>query len=168
MLKLKYILIALLSVAVLAMSIRIYKSISARAKILSNNQNLSQSIREMDLADGITAHLNDITPFEWDTLYVFTPYYPKSEIEDIIGIRSGQIRSTVSDEQQQIVFIYGDQIVSSISNPIILGFQFTRNHVSGYGYVTLHAADDPILEIDISGKDITTFTFIDSSRPLLD
>ena len=160
----KYILIALLFFVALMTIIIIYKYIDIQSEISEinyNNRNLNKNISEVDITDGTIIHLNSIIPFEWDTMYVFSAYFPKSEIEDIIDIKSSEIRTSTSDEMTQIIFIYDNKIVSSISNSVILGFQFKFE--SSGGYIVLHTTDNPVVKADTSiEKNITIFTFIES------
>lgn len=55
--------------------------------------------------------LNDITPFKWDKVYSFIPYYPKEEIYKIIGFKSNIIKETVDETMMQIIFVKNKEIV---------------------------------------------------------
>jgi hypothetical protein len=53
-----------------------------------NNKVLSINSDEVDF--------NDLTSFEWDFMYAFTPYTPQNVIENVIGFQSDLIHDTVN------------------------------------------------------------------------
>ena len=59
--------------------------------------------------------LNEITPFEWEKVYFFPPYTPKSEIFKSIGFRCGGIFETYNEGMMQIVFTNKNKVVCNIS-----------------------------------------------------
>lgn len=76
-----------------------------------NNSALNYAIKAIN-ADKIA--LNDVVPFEWNMLYTFSPYMPKTEIQNIIGFSSNDIKETVSEGMTQLLFIKNDEVVCSI------------------------------------------------------
>ncbi len=58
-----------------------------------------------------TINLLDITPFEWDVVYSFDPYTPKDKVYDIVGYKWDNIRETVSEGMNQIVFLKDGKVV---------------------------------------------------------
>ncbi len=88
--------------------------------VLANNQKLKEEILAVH-SEYVT--LNEIVPFEWDTLYTFDPYTTKEEIERIIGFNSSSIKETVSEGMVQLLFVNDQKVVSSIcSYADILGY----------------------------------------------
>ncbi len=82
--------------------------------VLINNQRLENSIHSIETE---TVNFNDVVPFEWDTLYTFTPYTNRSEIEKIIGFKSADIKeNNISEGMVHLLFVKDDAIVSSILN----------------------------------------------------
>ncbi|WP_340372883.1 hypothetical protein [Peribacillus sp. FSL E2-0218] len=72
-------------------------------------------LREEVLAIGHaveTIHLPDVTPFEWDTVYDFTPYTPKEEINETVVYKWENINETVNECMNQIVFLKDGKVVS--------------------------------------------------------
>lgn len=53
----------------------------------------------------------EITPFEWDYMYRFTPYTPKEDIENTIGFKWSKLKESVSEGTNQVIFTKGDKVV---------------------------------------------------------
>lgn len=53
----------------------------------------------------------EITPFEWDYMYSFTPYTPKEDIENTIGFKWSKLKESVSEGTNQVIFTKGDKVV---------------------------------------------------------
>ncbi|MGE8078352.1 hypothetical protein [Peribacillus loiseleuriae] len=58
-----------------------------------------------------TINLLDVTPFEWDVVYSFDPYTAKGQIYETVGYRWDNIRETVSEGMNQIVFLKNGEVV---------------------------------------------------------
>ena len=58
--------------------------------------------------------LNEVVPFDWDTVYTFAPYTSREEIEGVIGFRSNAVKETVSEGMVQLLFINGDAVIASV------------------------------------------------------
>ena len=58
-----------------------------------------------------TINLLDITPFEWDVVYSFGPYTPKDKVYDTVGYKWDNIKETVSEGMNQIVFLNDGKVV---------------------------------------------------------
>ena len=84
--------------------------------ICLNNYKLSQSLRDIQTE---LISLNDVVPFEWDTLYTFAPYASKEEIENLIGFKSSAVKDNhISEGMVHLLFVNHDNVVASI-----LGYQ---------------------------------------------
>lgn len=80
--------------------------------VFINNQKLENSIQSID---NQAVHLNDVVPFEWDTLYTFVPYSSKEEIEKIIGFKSNDIKeNNISEGMVHLLFVKNDKVVASV------------------------------------------------------
>lgn len=77
-----------------------------------HNGRLKQAILATEGQESI--HLNDIVPFDWDTLYTFDPYTSKEEIQETIGCKSFAIRETVSEGMVQLIFIKDNRVTASV------------------------------------------------------
>lgn len=53
----------------------------------------------------------EITPFEWDYMYSFTPYTPKEDIENTIGFKWSKITENVNEGTNQVIFTKGNKVV---------------------------------------------------------
>ena len=58
-----------------------------------------------------TLNLSDITPFQWEKIYSFAPYMPKDKIYAAIGYKWDNIRETVGEQMNQIVFLKDGKVV---------------------------------------------------------
>lgn len=61
--------------------------------------------------DTAFVNLSDITPFEWDTVYTFSPYMPKDFIYSTVGYKWDHISAGVSENMDQIVFLKDGKVV---------------------------------------------------------
>jgi len=75
-----------------------------------NKNSFEMNITSM-LSNKNSIELKELTPFEWDTMYVISPYVPKEKIFDIIGMKSNIIKSSVSEGTHNIIFINQGKIV---------------------------------------------------------
>ena len=67
------------------------------------------------LIDKKEVTLNELTPFDWDVMYTFSPYTPVEKMQEIMGVKSNRdISETVNEGMNQFFFVNGDKIVSSI------------------------------------------------------
>ncbi|MDE5596742.1 MAG: hypothetical protein K2J04_02805, partial [Lachnospiraceae bacterium] len=81
--------------------------------IFINNQKLKKSISSLD--DSKIVSLNEVIPFEWDSLYTFEPYQSKAEIAEIIGFQSNDIKeNNINEGMVHLLFVKNDKIVASI------------------------------------------------------
>ncbi|RFB14830.1 hypothetical protein DZB84_15480 [Bacillus sp. HNG] len=58
-----------------------------------------------------TIELTEVTPFEWDTVYSFSPYTPREEIYETVGYKWDRIQETVNEGMNQIVFLQDGKVV---------------------------------------------------------
>lgn len=79
--------------------------------VFFNNQKLK---REVTAIKSDNVKLNEIVPFEWDTVYTFEPYTNKEQIEDVIGFKSYSIQETVSEGMVQLLFVKDKKVVCSV------------------------------------------------------
>lgn len=61
--------------------------------------------------DAVIEDLRAWTPFEWDTLYSFSPYTMKETIYETIGYKWSDISETVNEGMNQIVFVHDGKVV---------------------------------------------------------
>lgn len=68
--------------------------------------------------------LNDIVPFEWDTVYTFDPYTSRAEMEQAIGFQSRAIKESVSEGMVQLLFVKDRSVAASVCGyPDSLGYR---------------------------------------------
>ena len=79
--------------------------------ITYHNYQLKQSIRTISKSE---VTLNEIVPFAWETIYTFSPYTSRSEIEEIIGFKSSAVQEAVNEGMVQLLFVKGSSVVASV------------------------------------------------------
>ena len=107
--KIHKIIIIAISLLIIIIGINLFKK-----DIWDKNANL---LKEKVLAieeTNKTVNLSDITPFEWDTAYSFSPYTPKELIYDTVGYKWDNIHVTVDESMNQIVFLKDKKVVCYI------------------------------------------------------
>ncbi|MCS0542598.1 hypothetical protein NXY55_21740, partial [Aeromonas veronii] len=58
-----------------------------------------------------TINLKEVTPFQWDKVYSFSPYTPKDTIYETVGYKWDRIQETVNEGMNQIVFVKAGEVV---------------------------------------------------------
>ncbi|WP_391117626.1 hypothetical protein [Psychrobacillus sp. L3] len=61
--------------------------------------------------DAVIDDLRAWTPFEWDNLYSFSPYISKETIYETIGYKWSNIKETLNEGMNQIVFVHDGEVV---------------------------------------------------------
>lgn len=89
--------------------------------VFMNNRKLKTAVT------GITADtvpLNEVVPFEWDSVYMPDPYASKENIEKLIGFKSASIKENwVNEGIVHLIFTKGQRGVASVlSYPQNLGY----------------------------------------------
>lgn len=85
---------------------------------LDNSKSLVKNIEALEQKSEnknvLIEDLAELTDFEWDYLYSFSPYASKEDIESAIGFKSNKIREGLNEGMNQIVFIKDKEIVCYI------------------------------------------------------
>ncbi|WP_222439383.1 hypothetical protein [Sporosarcina sp. BP05] len=58
-----------------------------------------------------SVNLSNVTPFEWDIVYSFSPYTSKDTIYKTVGYKWDTISETVSEGMNQLVFMKEEKVV---------------------------------------------------------
>ncbi|SHJ89674.1 hypothetical protein SAMN05444401_0046 [Clostridium amylolyticum] len=104
--------------------------------------------------------LSQWTPFEWDTLYSFTPYTTKDKIYEVIGYKWDNISETVNESMNQIVFVKDGKVVCYLygyPENIKLGFNFGKYEGS---HIKLTSEQKLSFETTISYNGVRYFYYI--------
>lgn len=81
--------------------------------VFINNLKLKNSLCSFDHSKNVS--LNEVIPFEWDTVYTFEPYQSKAEIAEIIGFQSNDIKeNNINEGMVHLLFVKNDKVVASI------------------------------------------------------
>jgi hypothetical protein len=73
-------------------------------------------VREVERGPGHVFALADHTVFEWDRVFLFSPYTPRNEVEAALGFGwSGRFTSSIEDSDRVvlIVFVKDGQVVEA-------------------------------------------------------
>lgn len=89
--------------------------------VVWHNRQLEKAITGLDGMQQVT--LNQVVPFEWDTVYTFDPYTSRQEIAETIGFDSGSIQETWSEGMTQLLFVKDQRVTASVCGyPSRLGY----------------------------------------------
>ncbi len=80
--------------------------------VFYNNQKMNSAMVHED-SEVIT--FDQITEFEWDTMYSFNHTMTKADIEGVLGFQSGAIKEPSSDTYIQVVFLKDNKIVCNLN-----------------------------------------------------
>lgn len=111
-----------------------------------NAEHFRESLNNIS-GDALIDDLSEFTPFEWDTLYSFTPYTSTDEIYEVIGYKWDKIDTTVSENMNQIVFVKDGKVVCYIygyPENTKLGFDFGEYEGN---YIKLISAEKQSFEL---------------------
>lgn len=101
-----------------------------------------------------TVNLSNVTPFEWDVAYSFNPYTSKDTIYETVGYKWNDIRETVSEGMNQVVFLKDGKVVCYL-------YGYPKNN--GYGiYFTSENNTGVTSAYVLSVEDDLTFQVIRS------
>ena len=108
-----------------------------------NEELLKKEILQMDTTVEMV-NLSELTPFEWDKLYSFTPYTPRESIYETVGYKWDSISETVSEGMNQLVFMKDEKVVCYVyGHPQSNGYYMSFNTLKDGDIVTtLYAKDD--------------------------
>lgn len=90
-----------------------------------------------------TIALTELTPFAWDTVYVFAPYTSREEMTRVMGLDFAGLRETVNEGMQQAVFVRQGQVVCYVYGySSQLGYGLDMGDLGG-GYIRIDSLREP-------------------------
>jgi len=97
-----------------------------------------------------TINLKEVTPFEWDKVYSFSPYTPKDTIYETVGYKWDRIQETVNEGMNQIVFMKDGKVVCYIYGyPANIGYGITLSgETLSESAAVLQVEDDLIFQVE--------------------
>jgi len=111
-------------VGVLAAALGLGCAVMGNPVVAIHNRELRKAVTSVSGTG--TVSLNEVVPFDWDTLYTFSPYTSEAEIEKAIGFRSGSIQETVSEGMVQLLFVKDKAVTASVCGyPENLGYSIS-------------------------------------------
>lgn len=140
--KKSYLIACVIAVIALVLSLIIivqHKQNSCELNSKSFEEQVSQIGQHIDMIN-----LNRITSFDWDVLYSFAPYTPKEKIYQVIGSKSDDIKETISERMNQVIFVKSGEVVC-----FLYGYPANDGYCISFlsedyidGVVTLHSTDN--------------------------
>ncbi|MBQ4530467.1 MAG: hypothetical protein IJA36_07650 [Lachnospiraceae bacterium] len=99
--------------------------------INSNAESFGNNVRKIESTQ---VELGDLTEFEWDYLYTFSPYTPKETIEDVVGFESKDIRGNiVSEGTVYLLFVKDNKVVANVCSSVdSLGYHISFGSYDKY------------------------------------
>lgn len=76
----------------------------------SNLKSLSGQVLSSGQSVG-TINLSNLTNFEWDVVYSFSPYMPIESINKVLSFKFDGLKETVNEGMNQIVFVRSGKVV---------------------------------------------------------
>ncbi len=99
-----------------------------------------------------TVLLSDLTGFDWDAVYTFSPYTSRRQIEQVIGFSSSAIEETVSEGMIQLLFVRKKRVVCSVCGyPSSLGYGIAG---MPQGEAVLNQDDAPRFQVERRGETV--------------
>jgi hypothetical protein len=96
--------------------------------------------------------LTELTPFAWDTVYVFAPYTSRERMTRVMALDFAGLRETVSEGMQQAVFVRQGQVVCYVYGYTSqLGYGLDMGDLDG-GYIRIDSLCQPYFSLDRSGE----------------
>jgi len=92
-----------------------YQSGASERRIAHNNREFNYQVE--NLAPNQTVLLADITPFEWDYLYIFGPYQNIRSMQRVMGIENDCIREVHHEAVVSLYFLLEGGLVARIIRP---------------------------------------------------
>ena len=90
------------------------------------NAELEQAlIKTVKRGPGTVFRMRDLTPFEWERIYIIQPYTPPETINKKLGLEwAGANRSTIQsfDTIRLLLFVKGKEVVAEVDYKIWNGF----------------------------------------------
>lgn len=88
-----------------------------------NEESFHEKVKKLESKQ---VNIQALTEFEWDLLYIFSPYTSKEEIEEIIGFESKDIVDNMADESTTyLLFVKDNAVVAKICGSTdSLGYTF--------------------------------------------
>ena len=84
--------------------------------INSNAESFGNNVRKIESTQ---VELGDLTEFEWDYLYTFSPYTPKETMEEVVGFESKDIiGNMVSEGTVYLLFVKDDKVVANVCSSV--------------------------------------------------
>ena len=94
--------------------------------IRMHNRQLQKAVSSLE--NDRTIALDELVPFDWDSVYTFEPYTSREEIADVIGFDSRAIEVSVNEGQLQLLFVKNKKITASVCGyPSALGYDVEFN-----------------------------------------
>ncbi len=143
-------------VVVIALAAVATLGIIGNPRIFMNNRSLKAAVTA--LKPGQTVALAELTPFEWDALYLPTPYEPRESIESALGFSSDDIQANdISEGMEHLIFADDGKVAACVlGHADALGYRFDFGAVQSR---LIHPGDD--VHFTVTGENgVVTLTAV--------
>lgn len=124
-----------------------------------NAEKLVDSFRVIS-GDAVIDDISEFIPFEWDVLYSFSPYCPRTKIYETIGYKWDKITESVNEGMNQIVFLKNGKVVCYLYGyPEYSGVGFDFGSYEGF-YIKLTPDRELSFKTRISDDGIRYFHYL--------
>lgn len=105
--------------------------------VFVNTQDMNRNM--LNTKDGEIT-FNELTEFDWDTMYVFEGNFDSYRIEEIIGFDSSAVKSNSKEESFQVIFVNDAKVVCNLNGTSrSLGYDVVFNDTN----VKCHKVQNP-------------------------
>lgn len=113
--------------------------------INSNVRSFGDNVRKIE---NTQVELKDLTEFEWDCLYTFSPYTSKNTIQEVIGFKSKDImENMVSEGIVYLLFVKDDKVTANIcSSADSLGYYIDFGSYDQY--LCIESSEETIFSVE--------------------
>lgn len=119
-------------------------------RVSSNGRRLGEALKQVNKTE-IT--WDEVVPFEWDTMYCFTPYTSKEAMVQTVGFDSRFLQAGEYDDMVNLVFVKDQEVVSAVyGHGADLGYRLSAGEKIKKGDGTKFAVEKKGQEINFSEK----------------
>lgn len=131
----------------LLLALVFYMAATLTAPEAVNERRLSETLSSQPAGEIVS--LCDLTDFEWDSAYTFSPYTSHKDICSIIGVENSKLKLEAANENMvQLIFTKDGEIVCVLLGyPNNLGYSFDYGQTD-YKYLVFSSSNEPVFRTE--------------------
>ena len=154
-----------LIIVFLLVALSLYALITFSTPASVNERGFSRTVRNQ--TPDTTVCLNDLTRFDWDAVYTFSPYTPKAEICKIMGVNANDCKAfleTVNESMEQLIFTKNNEVVC-----VVLGYSDKLGYTFDFGttdydYLVFYSSENPQFFVEKNNSKQLTLTYVSENE----